>query len=87
MATPLEISIAIHYHCRPDDYGRHNGDNNFEAPAVQSALIGFTGAGLLKFSSDAVPSYSATPGLRVYVDALCHVPAPEQQWIIPSANR
>ena len=48
MATPLEISIALWYHCRVGDYGAGTGDNNFDAPAVQQALANMTSAGLLR---------------------------------------
>lgn len=85
MASPLEISIAIHYHCRVDDYGRHNGDNNFHAPAVMEAIGRFQEAGLLTLT-DGIPSYRATPGLAVWVDAICSVPMPIQQWVIPKCD-
>lgn len=86
MVSPLEISIALHYHCRVDDYGRHNGDNNFDAPAVVDTLARFVEAGLLTVDQDGIPSYRATPGLAVWVDAICSVPLPVQQWIIPKCD-
>lgn len=83
---PLEISIALWYYTRPGDYGRGDGDNNFDAPSVQAALQGFVDAGLLKRNdpnSDLPQHFYGTDGLRVYVEALCSVPWPVQQWVIP----
>ena len=82
--TPLEISIALWYHCRNGDFGRFSGDNNYDSPAVQSAFKSFVNRGLLVLN--AAPNdciYRGTPALKVYVDALCSVPLPVQQWVIP----
>lgn len=85
--TPLEISIALWYHCRVGDFGRFNGDNNFDAPAVQSAIKEFVDKGLLV--ANPVPNeciYRGTRALTVYVDALCGVPLPVQEWVIPKSG-
>lgn len=85
--TPLEIDIALWYRCRPGDYGKGHGDHNYGAPAVQAVLKEFVEAGLLALSpagSEAV--YYGTNALEVYVEALCAVPLPVQQWIIPSRD-
>jgi hypothetical protein len=84
--TPLEVDIALWYYARPGDYGKGNGDNNFNAPAVQAALARFVDAGLLRRNvpnTDLPQEYTSTEGLRVYVDALCSVPWPEQKWVMP----
>lgn len=83
--TPLEITIALFYRCRAGDYGKDNGDNNYNAPAVQSALKGFVDTGLLALSpAGCEATYYATPALEVYVEALCSVPLPVQKWVIPT---
>lgn len=87
--TPLMITIAIHYHCRADDYGVCNGDNNFHAPAVQDALRHFVEAGLLAKQEPTVQSpvqYIATDGLKVYVERLLEVPWPVRGWIMPQTS-
>lgn len=89
MATPLEISIALWYYCRVGDYGDGSGDNNHTAPAVQTTFQQFVDAGLLKRhepNADLPQRYYATDGMRVYVEALCAVPWPEQKWIIPAGR-
>lgn len=83
MASPLEISIALHYHCRANDYGRGNGDNNFNAPAVKEALDRFFAAGLLISIPGGNPAYRASPGLGIYVKALCGVDWPRMCWSMP----
>lgn len=83
--SPLEISIALWYHCRPGDYGKGTGDDNHTAPAVQSAIKGFMDAGLLAVCRPGAERvYCGTPALEVYVDALCRVPMPVQKWVIPT---
>lgn len=84
MATPLEISIALHYRCRPGDYGKGMGDNNWTAPAVRDTIAFFVERGLLAKSPQGCEAeYYPTDALQVYVNALCNVPLPVQQWVIP----
>lgn len=82
--TPLEISIAIHYCCRTDDYGDGNGDKNFSAPAVQEAIARFMAAGLLKENKGTSKPYFTADrdALGTYVQALCDVPLPVQKWVV-----
>lgn len=85
MASPLKINIALWYHCRSGDFGKHAGDNNFNAPAVQEALQDFVNGGLLgKSPAGCEAEYYATEALRVWVAGLCDVRWPVQQWVIPS---
>lgn len=88
MTSPLEIEIALWYYVRPGDYGKGPGsDNNFNAPAVQNALQRFVEAGLLKAhvpNDDLPQKFHNTDGLRVYVEALCSIPWPEQRWVLPA---
>lgn len=79
--SPLEIEILIHYYCTMDkDVG------NFDAPAVQDALKGFKELGLLELRNTGGNClYQANrEALTIYIDALCAVPLPEKQWIIPN---
>lgn len=79
MATPLQIEIGIHYCCsRESDY--RNGD--LVAPAVKQAIETFVFAGLLA-NGEGKQRYSATDGMRAWVDALTLVPFPKQQWVVP----
>lgn len=84
MASPLEIDIALWYYCRPGDWRPHNGDNNEDAPAVKEVFCKFVELGLLRRNNCGVFSnYVGTKALHVYVEALCNVPWPVQQWVIP----
>src|ERR1700758_4389179 len=84
--TPLEISIALHYHTRSDQF--REGD--FSGTAVQEALAMFVAAGLLEEKGWSMrgtfrqPNYQATGGLKVYVEALCAVPLPVNVWQMPA---
>lgn len=83
MATPLEISIALHYLCRTDDYGKCGGDRNWSAPAVQASLRRFVEAGLLEIVSGDPNDcqYRATEGLKMYGDLLGAVAWPVKIWV------
>jgi hypothetical protein len=87
MATPLKIEIGLWYHCRPGDYGKNSGDNNFMAPAVQDAIQDFINGGLLARSpAGCEAQYFGTDALKVWVDGLCSVRWPVQQWVIPTGE-
>lgn len=84
MATPLMISIGLWYHCRPGDYGKGNGDDNFHAPAVQDLLRSFVDGGLLgKSPAGCDAEYFGTEALTVWVEGLCNVHWPVQKWVLP----
>lgn len=79
------IEIALWYHCRPT---RDFRDGDLSAPAVAQALKQFCDGGLLTETyagavSDGVRRYQPTEALKVWVDALCSVRWPVQQWVIP----
>lgn len=79
--TPLQISILLHYHTRPGDYGRDH--DNFHAPAVRESREWFVSHGLLEptlTSDDSV--YRITERGMAYVEGLCKVPLPENEWRI-----
>jgi len=79
MTSPLMIEIGLHYHAFMSDYR----DGDFGAPAVKEAIAGFLRAGLLKPTPGGPRAYEPTEGMRVWVEALCAVPWPEQVWRIP----
>jgi hypothetical protein len=79
MVSPLFIEIALHYHCRVDDFDLER----FSAPAVQEALQSLVKAGLLERGGKFQPVYVPTEGLKVWVDAICSVPFPQRRWMIP----
>jgi hypothetical protein len=83
--TPLQIEIALYYFSRADDYR----DGDFRAPAVREEIDWFVAKGLLEAAPehDAYSrKYVATEGLRLYVETLCAIPLPVQQWIIPDRS-
>lgn len=78
--TPLQISIALHYHCCSGDFEPERWD----APAVQSAINDFIEIGMLRISQEEGQRYKgvAEP-LRIYVEALGRVKPPELKWVMP----
>jgi hypothetical protein len=77
MVTPLMVEIALHYYVNSvTDFPRLN------APAVQLAMSVFMEHGLLEECDDG-PQYQGTEGLTTWINALCSVPFPVQQWVIP----
>ena len=83
MSTPLEISIALHYWTRPGDYGAGAPDFNIDAPAVIEQRQQMVNAGLLVQVNAPGRRYDAGPALECYVTALCNLPWPVQQWVMP----
>lgn len=73
--SPLEISIAIHYHVMCED----RTDLEFSA---QKDIIGrFLEEGLL-VKGESHQKYEPTDKLAAYVNGLCNVPMPEQVWVV-----
>lgn len=85
--SPLQIEIALHYFSRGDDYRTvSQSPNAYTPPAIVDVLALFVDSGLLrtdKRSGDFERKYHPTEALRVYVNAVCAVPLPVQQWVIP----
>ncbi len=77
MTSPLVIKIGLHYWTSPTDYG-------FDSTAVREAHEAFVSAGLLEKLAEPNKHgamYKPTPGLDMWVKALCSVPWPIQKWI------
>lgn len=89
MASPLEIRIGIHYWTTVGDYGE-DCQQHANSPAVRSYIRDMLAAGLLAEGSrdpERYPSkYQAGPGLGVWIEAICAVPFPIQQWVIPATE-
>lgn len=80
MPSPLAISIALHYHCCTTDFR----DGDFSALIMPGLLAEFVAADLLIVNQPgSTRRYGATAGLTKWVEALCDVPWPERQWVIP----
>lgn len=83
MVTPLHIEIAMHYHCRTGQYEMVTTNETRRRYADDLA-----DAGLLTrvpdAGSDAIVNYLPTPGLAVWIEAICSVQFPVQQWVIPT---
>jgi hypothetical protein len=79
--SPLKIEILLHYYCLSGDYDIER----LGAPAQSSAVAEFIELGLLRHSERPGQKYEGVSGaLKPYVEALCAVPLPQQQWVIPS---
>lgn len=78
--TPLEISVLLHYYARPGDF--REGD--FSAPIITPTLEMFVKRGLLcHHLPGSTQKYGSTEATRVFVEALCAVPAPVKRWVMP----
>jgi hypothetical protein len=81
--TPLGVRMALHYWTSPGPYAS-NEPSHANSSAVREMKDFMLKSGLLKFSpAGAGRDYDAGPALETYVEALCNVQLPEQQWIIP----
>ena len=74
--SPLEISIALHYHYSPFDFR----DGDFSAPAVRDALNYFVLHKMLERDDDRIPIYEPTERLRAYIYKLCTIDLPQLKW-------
>lgn len=80
VSCPLEIMIALHYWTTPGPYSPECPEHA-NSPAVREACARMIKAGLLQFGE--TEQYTATESTRVFVQALCAVPWPVQEWVIP----
>lgn len=85
MVTPLHIEIAMHYHCRTGQYEMVTTNETRRQYADD-----LVDAGMLKRvpgpGPQATVEYASTPGLAVWIKAICSVPFPVQQWVIPARD-
>lgn len=91
MATPLEIQIALWYYTtRQGDY---SPDDIFHRNSSACKFIynKFVKKQLLYINNEPIvnhnePTYKAGPALECYINALCAIPFPVQQWVIPDVD-
>jgi hypothetical protein len=89
MASPLEIGIALHYWTTPTEYDG-GASEHFYSPATQEILSDFVSRGFLLHldkPNEYGGMYRATEALGIWVDALCNIPFPVQQWVIPALSQ
>lgn len=83
--TPLQIEIMLHYYSHGGDFR----NRDFSSPSVHEAVDFFLGIEMLAktdFDAATKPYLRITPKGTVFVDALCAVPLPVKQWVIPGHN-
>lgn len=79
--TPYEISIALHYHSRTDDFDHNHG--MIWEPTVKW----FLEQGLLEPEPpEATRRFKPTQKLHAFVEMLCETPLPIQKWIRPNLD-
>lgn len=74
--SPLQITIALHYHYCCVDFR----DGDFTAPAVREALHLFVDEGLLEYYPELGMKYQPTEKLDAYVQKLCSINLPKLKW-------
>jgi hypothetical protein len=79
--SPLEMRIAIHYHCHTIPFPK----GVFKDEIVESVERDMADRGLLKWLV-LEQRFKGTDGLCVYVHALSAVPWPVIEWTIPQAT-
>ena len=73
--TPAEIKVALDCHTQPEQHC-----SNPDSRLIAEIYYTFCIAGLLEPTPE---GYKGTEGLTIYVNALCSVPLPVRQWVIP----
>lgn len=78
--TPLEIQIALTYHCTANDFR----DGDFSAPAVRDVIDWFVEIGFLRLNAPGLSAsnaiYIPMEKLHVYCKKLCSIGLPKQVW-------
>lgn len=83
MASPLEITMALHYYTIPEPYALRHPDHRYSS-AVAEIHRRWVAKGFLVPSVQPGLEFDATEALHVWSCALCNVPQPVQQWVIPT---
>lgn len=81
--TPLHIQIAIHYHVSRGPYA--HGTPHGNSTATNNFTDELYRAGLLRWNEEQ-QCFEGTEACKVWVNALCAVPLPVQQWVIPKSE-
>lgn len=76
--TPNDIEVILHFYCCPAPHPR------IDAPAVESSIRQFIAAGLLEANPKSNSGYTVTDGGKMLIDAICDIPFPVRQWVMPS---
>lgn len=91
MATPLEITIAIHYYTRPERYAWRD-PSHADSPGVREIKDKFTRMGLITPVAQPAGCHESTAdyfpvdeALRPYIEALRAVNFPTRQWVVVNA--
>lgn len=81
--TPLHLEIALHYHCKADQF-----EMVLTNKVRREYAEDLVSAGMLKPVYNGVgpvlAGFERTEGLAVFVEALCATPLPVQRWVMPS---
>lgn len=81
--TPLELMIGLHYYCSPYPYAVHD-QAHANSPAVNSIKDMMLGKGLLVDNGEG--DAKAGPALKTWIEAICSVPFPVMNWVIPEGD-
>ena len=75
--TPCELDFLLHSHVFPEPHPR------LETPTIQHAKVKFLNLGLIEDRGDGI--FGTTEGGKMFVKALCDVPAPvrKMSWSFP----
>lgn len=88
-STPLELIMALHYCTVARPYSVDEPGHRY-SQCVREIQRDWLARGYLELADPAPveptdPDFRATEALRVWVHALCCVPKPVQEWIVPDA--
>jgi len=80
--SPLQIEILLHYHCFPSEHEIVHRN----PPIWPETRMWFLAEGLLAERSPPSPygaTYECTERGRAWIEHVCNLPLPEQQWRMP----
>lgn len=80
--TPLQITMMIHYYCRPTPYAEHEPEHA-NSVAVQRQRLCLVRDELLYEDPTSNAFYVITGRGRAYVEALEAMPLPIAKWVTP----
>lgn len=86
MTAPLHLLIGLWYHTSGSGQDYEAGTPHGESEATAHCIGHLVVAGLLKENHGASAvnrKFEPTPGLAVWIEALCSTPFPELKWVMP----
>jgi hypothetical protein len=83
--TPLMIQILLHYHSVDGPYAEHNPGHR-DSIAVRDQTAALLRDEMIVSDKQAAAGFRVTERGSTWVRAICYVPLPIMNWVVPKAK-